>query len=61
MQLCYPQKVIDYIKKKKQALLFSRKIYNLGAPGHGFLITPTFLQPRGTSKEPYLESSNILP
>ena len=39
--------------------LFTEK-YNLGAPGTGFLITPTFIKPGENSKGPSSDSSKNL-
>ena len=47
-------------EKNTQSLLIYCKTYNLGAPGTDFIITPTFVQPGGTSKGPFSHSSNNL-
>ena len=44
---------------KHKHYLFTEE-YNLGTPGTGFLIKPTFVRPGENPKGPYSESSNNL-
>ena len=50
----------DENEQNTQAILFSCKTYNLGAPGTDFIISSFFVQPGGTSKDPFSDSSNNL-
>ena len=47
-------------EQNTQALFISWKTYTLGSLGAIFLITPTFVKPRGTSKGTYSGKSNII-
>ena len=48
----------NYRNRNTQDTLVSCKLYNLGAPGNGFIITSTLLRPEGTSKRRSSDTSN---
>ena len=60
VDLLSTKKNVDEIEKNTQSLFISLKRYNLGVPGTGFIIKPTFIRPGGATKGPTSELSNNL-